>query len=217
MKNKTLISFASAMIAAREGHRVSRLAWHDGTWVTAAEGCEALPADKFWNRHSKAHAELNGGVANVRPYMLACLNDEIIMGWVPGTEEIQTDDWFVMEESPANINTASEANGIADGKAGGVREADRAKPSTGLNSMQVRLAEFFGRGPFPSAPAEPATPEPAGFNLGDTVRHATGGPEMVVTEVLEKRVGTQWYDPSCAGFLVGAFSKESLKLTKLPL
>ena len=92
-------SFSEALQALKDGYRVQRSGWNGkNMWIALGAGNAELPADKFWNPHSKAHAENNGGSATVDSYfIMKTAQDTIQMGWVPSQADMLAEDWVVIE------------------------------------------------------------------------------------------------------------------------
>ncbi len=92
-------SFSEALQALKDGYRVQRSGWNGkNMWIALGSGNAELPADKFWNPHSKAHAESNGGSATVDSYfIMKTAQDTIQMGWVPSQADMLAEDWVVIE------------------------------------------------------------------------------------------------------------------------
>lgn len=92
-------SFSEALQALKDGYRVQRNGWNGkNMWIALGSGNVKLPADKFWNPHSKAHAENNGGSATVDSYfIMKTAQDTIQMGWVPSQADMLAEDWVVLE------------------------------------------------------------------------------------------------------------------------
>lgn len=68
-------------------------------WVALGAGCEALSAEKFWNRHTRKFAEENGGTAEVLPYLiLKTADSKILMGWLASQTDILAEDWCVLTD-----------------------------------------------------------------------------------------------------------------------
>lgn len=94
------MDFSDALRAINEGHRVARAGWNGkGMWVCAGQGNESLPAENFWNRHTRRHAHANGGSAKVLPYMIMKTADgSILMGWLASQSDMFAEDWEVVPE-----------------------------------------------------------------------------------------------------------------------
>lgn len=92
------MDFSEALSKLTEGHRVSRKGWNGrGMWICYGHGHEKLEADKFWNPHTKAFAMLNGGVADVLPYIIMKTADnKIQMGWLASQADLLAQDWGVL-------------------------------------------------------------------------------------------------------------------------
>ena len=92
-------SFSEALQALKDGYRVQRSGWNGkNMWIALGSGNVKLPADKFWNPHSKAHALNNGGSATVDSYfIMKTAQDTIQMGWVPSQADMLAEDWIVLE------------------------------------------------------------------------------------------------------------------------
>lgn len=95
------LSFGAAIIAAKNGARLRRSGWNGkGMWVCKGEGDEHLQADRFWNRHTRAFAEANGGFAAVLPYMIMrTATGEIQMGWLASQSDMLADDWELLDDA----------------------------------------------------------------------------------------------------------------------
>ena len=90
--------FQTALTALKAGEKVARAGWQ-GTrmWIALGSGTVALEAEKFWNRHSRAFAEANGGTATVSPYIIMKTAQETIqMGWTPSQADLLADDWEIV-------------------------------------------------------------------------------------------------------------------------
>lgn len=100
MSNIGCYSFSEALEALKDGYRVQRNGWNGkNMWIALGSGNVKLPADKFWNPHSKAHAENNGGSATVDSYfIMKTAQDTIQMGWVPSQADILAYDWQTLED-----------------------------------------------------------------------------------------------------------------------
>ena len=95
--------FEEALHLMRNGLRVARTGWN-GNWVAigSLQPVE-IEADKFWNRHSRAHAIKCGGKGTVAPYFLSRgTRGHIQMGWTPTQEDLLASDWVELQD--LNIN-----------------------------------------------------------------------------------------------------------------
>lgn len=84
-----------------EGKRVSNIDMSTyGEWIAYCDGVKQLPADHFWNRHSRAAAEkTETGCMDVNPYfILKTADNSIQMGWGPTQVELLCEDWFVLDD-----------------------------------------------------------------------------------------------------------------------
>ncbi len=90
--------FSEALEAMRGGEKVSREGWNGkGMWICQGEGVKDNPADRFWNKHTRAFAEANGGSAEVLPYFIMKTADgKILMGWLASQTDMIADDWGVV-------------------------------------------------------------------------------------------------------------------------
>ena len=90
--------FDGALQAMEAGHKVAREGWNGkGMWICKGEGNPSLPADKFWNPHTRAFAEQNGGFAEVLPYLILKTADgKILMGWLASQTDMLAKDWRVV-------------------------------------------------------------------------------------------------------------------------
>lgn len=90
--------FSEALEFILRDFRVARAGWNGkGMWVAASNlGSAVVETDKFWSKHSREHAEKNGGTAVVPPAMIfKNAKGEIQMGWVPSQEDMFAQDWVV--------------------------------------------------------------------------------------------------------------------------
>lgn len=89
------MSFSEALDAAKTGKKVAREGWNGkGMWIAAGDGAKDLPASQFWNIHSRMHAEQNGGIASVDPYMIMrTASGSICMGWLASQADLFANDW----------------------------------------------------------------------------------------------------------------------------
>lgn len=92
------MTFGLAIEAMRKGKKVARANWNGaGQWVALGSGNASLPADQFWNGHTRAHAEANGGSATVLPYfILKNAQGAILMGWAPSQSDALAEDWSIV-------------------------------------------------------------------------------------------------------------------------
>lgn len=94
------LPFSLAIEALKQGLKVAREGWNGkNMWIALGSGFAKLEADKFWNPHSKSHAEKLGGTASVEPYIIfKNAQDNIQMGWQPSQADVLADDWFILED-----------------------------------------------------------------------------------------------------------------------
>lgn len=93
------MDFGDALRAMKDGKRVARAGWNGkGMWIAVGGTPVTLAADKFWNEHSKRHAEGNGGSAVVDPYIIMkTAQDSILMGWLASQSDMLAEDWSVLD------------------------------------------------------------------------------------------------------------------------
>ncbi len=91
--------FDTALSLMKDGNRVRRSGWNGkGMWICLGAGTDGLPADKFWNRHTRAFAEANGGTADVLPYLIMKTADnKILMGWLASQTDMLAEDWEIAD------------------------------------------------------------------------------------------------------------------------
>lgn len=91
-------TFGMAIEAMKRGYRVARAGWNGkGMWVAMTKGHPNLPADQFWNPHSRMHAEANGGTATVLPTaIMKTATGEILMGWLASQSDMFAEDWAIV-------------------------------------------------------------------------------------------------------------------------
>lgn len=94
----TDMSFGEALIAIQNGFKVARAGWNGkGMWIAYGKGVSVLPADQFWNPHSKQHALENGGSADVDPYIIMkTASGSICMGWLASQADMLSNDWEIL-------------------------------------------------------------------------------------------------------------------------
>lgn len=92
------MDFTDAMRAMKGGARVRRHGWNGkDVWICLGAGLAALPADKFWNEHTKNFAVENGGTAEVLPYIIMKTADnKILMGWLASQSDMLASDYEIL-------------------------------------------------------------------------------------------------------------------------
>jgi hypothetical protein len=92
------LTFGLAVEVLKSGGKVARAGWNGkGMWLSLGSGNPANPAASFWNRHTRAFAEQNGGTAPVLPYVIMkTATGEILMGWLASQTDILAEDWQVV-------------------------------------------------------------------------------------------------------------------------
>jgi len=100
------LTFSQALDALKNGNAVRRAGWNGkGMWISYGKGNPALEAEKFWNPHTRAFAEQNGGVAEVLPYIIMKTADnKILMGWLASQSDMLANDW----ELALEVNTSEQ-------------------------------------------------------------------------------------------------------------
>jgi GMP synthase-like glutamine amidotransferase len=93
------MTFGHAIEAMKQGAKVARAGWNGkGMWLALGAGNPANPASNFWNQHTRAFAEQNGGSAPVLPYIIMkTAAGEILMGWLASQTDMLAEDWIVVE------------------------------------------------------------------------------------------------------------------------
>jgi len=93
------MTFGLAIEAMKAGSRVARMGWNGkGMWLSLGHGCKDLPAESFWNQHTKEFAENNGGTAEVLPYIIMkTAAGEVLMGWLASQSDMLAEDWRIVE------------------------------------------------------------------------------------------------------------------------
>jgi len=92
------MNFSQALEALKNDNRVTRTGWNGkDMWIALGGTPVTLDAEKFWNRHSRAHAEANGGTAIVDPYIIMkTAQGSIQMGWLASQADLLAEDWEVV-------------------------------------------------------------------------------------------------------------------------
>lgn len=90
-----MFSFSWALLKMSEGHRVRRAGWNGKKmWICQGEGNIQVPAESFWNRHTRKFAESQNGFADVLPYfIMKTADDKILMGWLASQTDLLASDW----------------------------------------------------------------------------------------------------------------------------
>lgn len=93
------MDFGQALRAMKRGDKVAREGWNGkGMWLGLGQGHKALPAEQFWNSHTRTHAEQQGGTAPVLPYIIMkTAGGEILMGWLASQSDMLAEDWVIVE------------------------------------------------------------------------------------------------------------------------
>lgn len=92
------MTFGLAIEAMKNGAKVARAGWNGkDMWLALGAGNPANPAENFWNQHTRAFAEQNGGYASVLPYIIMkTATGEILMGWLASQTDMLAEDWSVV-------------------------------------------------------------------------------------------------------------------------
>ena len=91
--------FGQALRVLKQGRKVARAGWNGkGMWICYGVGNTALPAEQFWNVHTREFAESVGGYAPVLPYLIMkTASGEILMGWLASQSDMLAEDWVSVE------------------------------------------------------------------------------------------------------------------------
>lgn len=90
------MTFGDAIVMLKAGHRVARASWNGkGMWLALTQG-QAVPAEKFWNEHNRNFASLNGGSAEVQPYITMKTAQNKIVPWLASQSDMLDTDWTVV-------------------------------------------------------------------------------------------------------------------------
>lgn len=82
-----------AVTALKSGLRVRRAGWNGkGMWLSLTPG-NNVRADLFWSPANRAFAEINGGSAEVLPYVTMKTADGKIVPWVCSQTDLLASDW----------------------------------------------------------------------------------------------------------------------------
>lgn len=93
-----LVDFSVALLALKQGKRVSRQGWNGkGMWITMSPGGE-VSADKLWAPANKAFAVRSGGTATVLPYITMKTADDCIVPWLASQTDVLANDWTILED-----------------------------------------------------------------------------------------------------------------------
>jgi len=93
------MKFYAACFHLTDGKKIARAGWNGkGMWICLGQGAQDLPADKFWNPHTKEFAESNGGTADVLPcIIMKTADNKILMGWLASQSDMLATDWEIVE------------------------------------------------------------------------------------------------------------------------
>jgi hypothetical protein len=92
-----LTDIGEAIVQMKAGRRVARITWPAGVWIAYSPGAAGLPAERFWAGPNREFAEKNGGKADVLPCITKKdTHGDISMGWVPSTDDLLSQDWYVV-------------------------------------------------------------------------------------------------------------------------
>jgi hypothetical protein len=94
------MNFSDALkVMIVDGDKVRRAGWNGkGMWICLGAGQTGLPAEKFWNVHTREFAEANGGTADVLPYfIMKTADNKILMGWLASQTDLNAEDWEIAE------------------------------------------------------------------------------------------------------------------------
>ena len=94
-----VMNYSMALNCLQGGYKLARAGWNGkGMWVALCMGTKDLHSSMFWNVHSKAHAEAQGGTATVDPYFIMCTAQGTIqMGWNASQADQLATDWQIIE------------------------------------------------------------------------------------------------------------------------
>ncbi len=97
-KDMVYLSFGLAIEAMKLGKKVAREGWNGkDMWITVGKGTKDLDSKQFWNPHTKAHAENQGGIATVDDYIIMkTATGSICMGWLASQADILSEDWQIL-------------------------------------------------------------------------------------------------------------------------
>lgn len=93
------MDIGQAVLAIKDGQRVSRAGWVNGVgmWVAYSPGHPGLAAENFWSQANKDEAERCGGALPVHESMtLKTASGGIVMGWSPSTADTLALDWYIV-------------------------------------------------------------------------------------------------------------------------
>lgn len=95
--NDDEMDFGDALVRLKDGYRITRNGWNgNGMWLTLSPGCEALRPDRIWSEQIQDHANLHGGTASFRPYIMMLTAQGDFVPWVASQTDILADDWQVL-------------------------------------------------------------------------------------------------------------------------
>lgn len=101
-----------ALVAMKQGYRVTRARWNGRAWLCAGEGQSIGPTD-FWNKHTRKFAEkrwdelsdkvptaeIKQALTRVDAYIIGVMVEEgrVQMGYCPGQDDQFATDWIILE------------------------------------------------------------------------------------------------------------------------
>lgn len=103
------MNFGQAIEALKLGSKVARAGWNGkGMWLAYSPGSIALPAERFWAPPNRAHAEANGGTANVLPCItMKTAAGEILMGWLASQTDMLANDWDIVVDATTDAQPSA--------------------------------------------------------------------------------------------------------------
>lgn len=91
------IDFGEALAHLKDGYRVTRVGWNGkGMWLTLSPGCDELRPDRIWSEQIQDHANLHGGTAKFRPYIMMLTAQGDFVPWVASQTDLLAEDWQVL-------------------------------------------------------------------------------------------------------------------------
>lgn len=91
----TQLPFGYALELIKLGYKLSRSSWAEGTWVCRIDSTLQVELD-------------NHGLVDIEQYLaLKNIDEELIVGWIPTTKDLLSNDWFVVNKEKVSQNENS--------------------------------------------------------------------------------------------------------------
>jgi hypothetical protein len=95
--NNDDLDFQDALMHLKDGYRITRAGWNGkGMWLTLSPGCAELRPDRIWPEQIQDYANMHGGTAAFRPYIMMLTAQGDFVPWVASHTDLLAEDWQVL-------------------------------------------------------------------------------------------------------------------------